>query len=224
MTSFGSTSLLEKFPLPHQRSLRLQHLPLAPSDPHPDTGELLQTITTGTPSVPSRGRESYVKLNDLFDVPVGLLVHVHAGTARLTKEAMTVVTRKILDSREIETNLTKMWRKSQGRVGDLKDVYDLKGGNFGSHGNVPYDTYRENPWVQTYESSTNVRSKVGGEYMHERNHGFGGNYDRGLDDVDWNGLVPIIPVLSILFATIIYQFSGVIITGILLLWVFGGFN
>ncbi|KAF8534688.1 hypothetical protein BDD12DRAFT_895355 [Trichophaea hybrida] len=215
ITSFRSTSLLEKFPSQRQLNRRLQHLPLAPSDPHPDTGEILETVTTGTPYAPARGKQSYVKLRDKFSVPPGLLEHLYGGTARLTKEAMATVTRKILDSEEIDKNLTSEWRESQRqREKVLMGNYQLDTGKVGMDGSVPYDLYRENSWATyessridreyTYEMPTSSSSLVEGGYVYERNYDFVPNHDRDAEEVGcnvlWRALKFIIDIPNIIRA------------------------
>jgi len=191
--------LLEKFPSQRQLYRRLQHLPLAPSDPHPDTGEILETVRTGTPYAPAIGRQSYVKLRDTFLVPPGLLEHLYGGTARLTKEAMAMVTQKILDSGQIDTDWTNEWRESQRqREKVLMGNYQLETGAIGMDGSVPYDLYRENTGA-TYESSridreyayqmpTSGSSRVEGGYVYQRNYNFVANHDRDAEDVGCNVL------------------------------------
>jgi len=100
-----------------QFHLRLLYLPLASTNPHPDTREILDTETTGIPYVPSRGRNSYIKPHHSFIVSLGVLDHLHGGTARLTKEAMKIMKWRILNPREIR--LTKMYEKSLRQRLDL---------------------------------------------------------------------------------------------------------
>ncbi|KAF8241898.1 hypothetical protein K440DRAFT_197861 [Wilcoxina mikolae CBS 423.85] len=79
------------------RTRRLLYLPLAPADPHPDTGERLDVSRTGQPSAPSVGRQSYVQLNESFIVPLGLLQELYGGIAKLTWQGLNLVARKIAD-------------------------------------------------------------------------------------------------------------------------------
>ncbi|KAF8539143.1 hypothetical protein BDD12DRAFT_113508 [Trichophaea hybrida] len=110
ITTFKSLPLREKFPSHHQRSIRLQHLPLAPADPHPDTNEILSTEWTGTPSVTSR--PSYVKLNSILVVPSRLLTPLNGGTAKLSIEALAEVTKKILGDEDLLEDMSNDWRTS----------------------------------------------------------------------------------------------------------------
>jgi len=88
-------------------------LPLVPAAPHPDTQEILQTVTTEKPYLPSKRRQSYVMLFDAFVVSPEILEHLYAGTARLTEEAMALVTRKLTDEGRFESSFMALWRGSQ---------------------------------------------------------------------------------------------------------------
>jgi hypothetical protein len=79
-------------------------LPIAPANPHPDTGEILDTVTTGTPCKPSNKTESYVKLYNSFFVPARVLKHIQGGTVRLSEEALDLVKCRISRSKLLKEN------------------------------------------------------------------------------------------------------------------------
>jgi len=118
ITTFRSTPLLEKFSsnAPWSEKQRLKYLPLAPADPHPDTGERLQTLTTGRPL--SDEKQSYVRLEDRFIVPLGVLEPLHGGTARLTAQSLALVRQKILGYPNHEPNRVVTYGKTPSRYRD----------------------------------------------------------------------------------------------------------
>lgn len=118
ITTFRSTPLLEKFSSNASWSEKqlLKYLPLAPADPHPDTGQRLQTLPTGRPL--SDEKQSYVRLEDRFIVPLGVLEPLHGGTAQLTAQSLALVTQKILGYPNHEPNRVVTYGKTPFRYRD----------------------------------------------------------------------------------------------------------
>ncbi|KAF8537116.1 hypothetical protein BDD12DRAFT_982353, partial [Trichophaea hybrida] len=151
---------------------RLQYLPLAPTDPHPDTGEILEIMTTGTPSVqdvtsprlyePSRRLNSYtnleswdqsryIKLHDSFIVLPAQLEQLHKGTARLTEKAMDTVRWKILNPGE--KTLAMIYEKNQRqRLEMLKKSIEARAGKFGWVYEMKYRFGMRNPKDGVYRN------------------------------------------------------------------------
>ncbi|KAG0634095.1 hypothetical protein HOY80DRAFT_895505 [Tuber brumale] len=93
ITSFGNTTLSERFPNSNN-NLRKKYLPLkvAGAAPHPDNGVLLSVVAAGHP--PLLTKQSYVNLEP-FEVEVRLLDSHRRSTCRLPDDTLALLMRKL---------------------------------------------------------------------------------------------------------------------------------
>jgi hypothetical protein len=100
--------------------------------------------TTKKPSVPKAGVESYVRLHEPFVVPCGILLPLDGGTARLSKQDMEMVMRKVQGSRENKSKVVNKWPWGQAKM--QREAMEYKGRIYGSRsvGGVLNDRWTEN--------------------------------------------------------------------------------